>query len=74
VRGEWYLTVPSVQTLAHRTVPLPTPHDQAFRTASFSSWAGAAARLGRIVLEYLRPAIGSANVEKFLATAPALRG
>src|SRR5713101_8705539 len=31
-------------------------------------------RLGRIVLEYLRPAIGSENVEKFLATAPALRG
>jgi len=31
-------------------------------------------RLGRIVLEYLRPAIGSANVEKFLASAPALRG
>ena len=31
-------------------------------------------RLGRIVLEYLRPAIGSDNVEKFLASAPALRG
>jgi len=31
-------------------------------------------RLGRLVLEYLRPAIGSENVETFLATAPALRG
>jgi hypothetical protein len=31
-------------------------------------------RLGRIVLEHLRPAIGSDNVEQFLAGAPALRG
>lgn len=31
------------------------------------------ARLGRIVLEHLRPTIGTANVEKFLASAPALR-
>ncbi len=31
------------------------------------------ARLGRIVLEYLRPTISSANVEKFLTSAPALR-
>lgn len=31
-------------------------------------------RLGRIVLEYVRPTIGSEQVEKFLAGAPALRG
>ena len=31
-------------------------------------------RLGRIVMEYLRPTIGSPNVEKFLASAPALQG
>ncbi len=30
-------------------------------------------RLGRIVMEHLRPTIGSANVEKFLASAPALK-
>ncbi len=30
-------------------------------------------RLGRLVLEHLRPAIGTENVEKFLAGAPALR-
>ncbi|HYT83344.1 MAG TPA: hypothetical protein VEK86_07830 [Gemmatimonadales bacterium] len=31
-------------------------------------------RLGRIVLEYLRPTIGNEAVEKFLAGAPALKG
>ncbi len=31
-------------------------------------------RLGRIVLEHLRPAIGPEQVEKFLQGAPALRG
>lgn len=31
-------------------------------------------RLGRIVMEFLRPSIGTANVEKFLASAPALQG
>lgn len=31
-------------------------------------------RLGRIVLDYLRPSIGNEAVEKFLAGAPALKG
>jgi len=31
-------------------------------------------RLGRLVLEHLRPTIGTAQVEKFLQGAPALRG
>ena len=31
-------------------------------------------RLGRIVLEHLRPTLGNENVERFLAGAPALRG
>ena len=31
------------------------------------------ARLGRLVLEHLRPAMGSDKVEQFLAGAPALR-
>jgi hypothetical protein len=31
-------------------------------------------RLGRIVMEYLRPSIGNEAVEKFLAGAPALQG
>lgn len=31
-------------------------------------------RLGRIVLEHLGPAVGSANLDRFLAGAPALRG
>jgi hypothetical protein len=31
-------------------------------------------RLGRIVLEYLRPTIGNEAVEKFLDGAPALKG
>ncbi|MGH7605813.1 MAG: DUF2780 domain-containing protein [Gemmatimonadales bacterium] len=31
-------------------------------------------RLGRIVLEHLRPAIGTEAVERFLEGAPALRG
>lgn len=31
-------------------------------------------RLGRIVLEHLRPAIGSDKLEQFLSGAPALRG
>lgn len=31
-------------------------------------------RLGRIVLEHLRPTLGGANLEKFLASAPALKG
>lgn len=31
-------------------------------------------RLGRLVLEYLRPTLGNEAVEKFLAGAPALKG
>ncbi len=31
-------------------------------------------RLGRIVMEYLRPTIGNAAVQKFLDEAPALKG
>lgn len=31
-------------------------------------------RLGRIVLEHLRPTLGGAKLEKFLASAPALKG
>ena len=31
-------------------------------------------RLGRIVLEFLRPSIGNATVERFLDGAPALKG
>ncbi|PYP18888.1 MAG: hypothetical protein DMD52_00800 [Gemmatimonadetes bacterium] len=31
-------------------------------------------QLGRLVLEHLRPTIGTAQVEKFLQGAPALRG
>lgn len=31
-------------------------------------------RLGRIVLEHLRPAVGNDVIEKFLAGAPALKG
>ncbi len=31
-------------------------------------------RLGRLVLEHLRPSIGSEKLERFLSGAPALRG
>jgi len=31
-------------------------------------------RLGRIVLEHIRPAVGNEVIEKFLAGAPALKG
>jgi hypothetical protein len=31
-------------------------------------------RLGRIVLEHLRPSVGNETIEKFLAGAPALKG
>jgi hypothetical protein len=31
-------------------------------------------RLGRLVLEYLRPVIGAENIDKFLDSAPALKG
>lgn len=31
-------------------------------------------RLGRIVMEYLRPTLGSDAIERFLAGAPALKG
>ncbi len=31
-------------------------------------------RLGRLVLEQLRPAVGTDKIEQFLAAAPALRG
>jgi hypothetical protein len=31
-------------------------------------------RLGRIVLEHLRPTVGNETIEKFLAGAPALKG